>query len=110
MNENEFTHDLVAKLIPHFPHYEIEAQKSLLYSITIDEKGTIQTGLNSDREPVRGGGKGFQQDVVVYEIGVGDTTIIPRVVAEIKYEGVTTHDTLVYSEKARRLKEIYPYL
>ncbi|MEK7407496.1 MAG: hypothetical protein AAB225_20655, partial [Acidobacteriota bacterium] len=36
--------------------------------------------------------------------------MIPRIVAEVKFGGVTTHDVIVYAEKADRIRRVYPYL
>jgi hypothetical protein len=38
-----------------------------------------------------------------------DRVHIPRVVLEFK-SGISTHDVLTYSAKARKHKEVYPYL
>lgn len=85
--------------------------KSLLYALSIDSDGKARMGVdNGSREPVRGGGKGFEQDLLIWKQVKGDdTTLIPRVSIELKLDGVTTHDAIVYSEKARRLRAIYPY-
>jgi hypothetical protein len=110
MNEAEFTQDLVAQLRASLSNIEIEAGKSLFYSLLIDENGNIPLNLNERREPTRGGGTGFEQDILLFERVSGQTSIVPRVVAEMKFGGVTTHDTLVYSEKADRIRSVYPYL
>jgi len=60
--------------------------------------------------PVRGGGKGFEQDLLIWKPAKkADTSMIPRVSVELKLGHVSTHDAIVYSEKARRLRAIYPY-
>ena len=110
MDEEEFANDLVKRLRSQLQDCEIEIGKSLLYSLFIDENGDIQPKLNRVREPVRGGGAGFEQDVLLFDRVDGHTSIVPRVVAEVKFRGVTTHDAIVYSEKARRIRSIYPYL
>jgi len=62
-------------------------------------------------EPIRGGGKGFEQDILIYEqTKDGHTSFIPRVIMEVKLRRVTTHDAIVYSEKARRIRRIYPFV
>jgi hypothetical protein len=90
---------------------EADCHKSLLYALSIDSDGKARLGVDTgSREPVRGGGKGFEQDLLIWKQVKGeDTTLIPRVSVELKLGGVTTHDAIVYSEKARRLRAVYPY-
>ena len=110
MDEAGFTKALIEQLRPSFPGREIEAGKSIFYSLFIDENGNIPINQNEKGEPVRGGGIGFEQDILIYERVSGQTCIVPRVAVEVKFGGVTTHDAIVYSEKARRLRNVYPYL
>lgn len=110
MDEASFTEALVEQLRPSFPGLEIEAGKSIFYSLSIDEKGNIPINQNEKGEPIRGGGTGFEQDILLYERVSGQTSIVPRAAVEVKFGGVTTHDAIVYSEKARRLRNVYPYL
>ena len=77
----------------------------------MDEDGEIRIGVDNKGEPLRGTGSGFEQDLLVFErVEGGSTSIIPRVVAEVKVDGVTTHDCLTYSEKARRIRVVYPFV
>lgn len=110
MDEASFTKALVQLLRPYFPGLEVEAGKSIFYSLYINEYGNIPINQNEKGEPIRGGGIGFEQDILIYERVSGQTCIVPRVAVEIKLGGVTTHDPIVYSEKARRLRNVYPYL
>ena len=112
MSEAEFAQKFADRISPHLPEgMEIETKISLLYSVCFDDSGALQLGLNNAGEPIRGGGTGFEQDVLIFERTPGkDTSIIPRVILEVKLNGVTTHDAIVYSEKARRIRSIYPYL
>ena len=110
MNEKEFTSELVDRLRPQIEGYVVETGKSLFYSLSIDEQGNVPLSLNKEDQPTRGGGTGFEQDILIYERVDGQTSIAPRVVAEVKFRGVTTHDALVYSEKAKRIRSIYPYM
>lgn len=110
MDEISFTKALIEQLRPSFPGWEIEAGKSIFYSLYVDEKGNIPINQNEKGEPARGGGTGFEQDFLLYERVSGQTSIVPRVAVEVKFGGVTTHDAIVYSEKARRLRYVYPYL
>ena len=54
------------------------------------------------------GDSAFQTDLCVFE-DKSETVAIPRVVIEFKTR-ITTHDVLTYSAKARKHKQIYPYL
>jgi len=112
MNENEFTDFFIKKLDLDISPFLIETRKSVLYEMAIDDQGRVDMGVDFDTgEPVRGGGKGFQQDILIYEETLGgNTSITPRVIAEVKLKRVTTHDSIVYSEKARRIKRIYPFV
>src|SRR5438552_17276849 len=40
----------------------------------------------------------------------GDTSVVPRVITEVKFRKVNTHDPIIYSEKARRIRSVYPYV
>jgi len=84
---------------------------SVLYETPIDDNGVIRMGVDTDTgEPLRGRGTGFEQDILVYEEKTeSNTSIIPRVIAEVKYGSVTTHDAIVYSYKAECIKRIYPF-
>lgn len=111
MTESEFGEELADLLRARIGgKLEIETRRSLLYTVAFDDEGRLLLGLNDKREPVRGGGTGFEQDLVIFlRTPSGDTSIVPRVIIELKFGGVTTHDTIVYSEKARRIKVIYPF-
>ncbi len=111
MSESQFTETLIASLAPFVSECEIATKKSVLYAVSFDEHGKLQLGVNNAGEPIRGGGTGFEQDILVFErVQSGDTTVIPRVIAEVKFDRVTTHDAIVYSEKARRIRAIYPFV
>lgn len=110
MDEKSYTKALVDELRPSFPGYELETGVSIFYSLYIDEAGNIPINQNENGEPIRGNGTGFEQDILLYERVSGQTNIVPRVAVEMKFGGVTTHDAIVYSEKARRLRYVYPYL
>ncbi|SRR6266511_3511662 len=93
------------------PKYNIETKRSLLYAVSFDDQGSLQLGQNSEREPTRGGGTGFEQDLLLFErSSEGQTSIIPRVSIELKFSRVSTHDSIVYSKKARRIRAIYPFV
>jgi len=111
-NEDQFTDELVERLNLHIRGCRIETRKSLLYDLSIDEHGVAKMAVDEDSgDPIRGGGKGFQQDVLIYEnVQSGHTSVVPRVVAEVKFMSVNTHDPIIYSEKARRIRIVYPYI
>ncbi len=96
---------------------EIATGISLLYAITFDDSGNLRVPLDDEGKPKRGGGAGFQQDILLFEkapfsaeaSGAVHTSIVPRVIAEVKLGGVTTHAVITYSEKARRIRAIYPF-
>src|SRR5438105_6577802 len=112
MNEDQFTDDLVQRLDLHIPGCRIETRKSLLYDLSIDEHGVARLAVDKDSgDPLRGGGKGFQQDILIFEsVQSGHTSVVPRVVTEVKFKSVNTHDPIIYSEKARRIRIVYPYV
>lgn len=72
---------------------------ALLYQITLDSDLTARV---NPRAPARGQ-SAFQTDLCVFDAET------PRVVLEFK-AGLTTHDVLTYSAKARKHKQIYPFL
>jgi hypothetical protein len=92
--------------------YSIDTKRSLLYAVSFDDEGGLQLGQNSRREPTRGGGTGFEQDLLLIERAseTAATAIVPRVSVELKFNSITTHDSIVYSEKARRIRAIYPFV
>lgn len=112
MTEREFGEELARRIRARIgPGLEVETKRSLLYTLSFDDQGRLKLGQNPNREPVRGGGTGFEQDLLIFNRSPdGDTSIVPRVAIELKFGGVTTHDSIVYSEKARRIRAIYPYL
>jgi hypothetical protein len=59
------------------------------------------------KQPVRGD-SAFQIDLCVFEEKSSDV-VNPRVVLEFKTV-ITTHDVLTYIAKARKHKQVYPYL
>jgi len=112
-SEETFGVRLAKKLRPALPRkYNIETKRSLLYAISFSDDGELQLGQNAAKEPTRGGGTGFEQDLLLFERAHAEaaTAIIPRVSVELKFNGITTHDSIVYSEKARRIRTIYPFV
>jgi hypothetical protein len=110
--EEAFGERLAKRLRPLLPaRYTVETKRSLLYAVSFGDDGMLQLGQNKDREPTRGGGTGFEQDLLVFEhASHGQTSVVPRVSVELKFGGISTHDGIVYSEKARRIRSIYPFV
>lgn len=110
--ETEFGEQLKRRLRPLLPaKYYIETKRSLLYAVAFDDDGKLHLGQNAAKEPTRGRGTGFEQDLLIFERTTGgETSVVPRVSIELKFRHVTTHDSIVYSEKARRIRAIYPYV
>jgi hypothetical protein len=111
MTEQEFTDEIVACIPARITDAKVGSGVSVLYEMPIDDDGVVQMGVDADSgEPIRGRGTGFEQDILVYEQKtIGSTTIIPRVIVEVKYGRVTTHDAIVYSYKAECIKRVYPF-
>jgi hypothetical protein len=86
------------------PPLTVERGASLLYQVTVDNKLTVRV---DPKHPKRGQAA-FQTDLCIFE-QVDTDVRIPRVVLEFK-KRLSTHDVLIYSSKARRHKQIYPYL
>lgn len=111
LTELQFTEELIKVLSPVLTDAKISSGMSVLYEMPIDDDGVVRIGVDADTGQVyRGKGTGFEQDILVYEEKPkGNITIIPRVIAEVKYGRATTHDAIVYSYKAECIKRIYPF-
>ena len=86
------------------PPLSIERAAPLLYQVTVDNA----LRLTVDPRSPRRGTSAFQTDLCVFET-LTSGVVIPRVVLEFKTK-ITTHDVLTYSAKARKHKQVYPYL
>lgn len=82
----------------------IQRGVALLYQITVNNKLEVKT---NPKKPMRGQ-LAFQTDLCVLEELDLDINI-PRIVMEFK-SCLSTHDVLIYSAKAKKHKQIYPYL
>jgi hypothetical protein len=82
----------------------IKRGASILYKVTVDN----EMNLTVDPKRPRRGQSAFQTDLCVFE-EKGEGIEVPRVVIEFKPD-VSTHDILIYSTKAGRHKQVYPYL
>jgi hypothetical protein len=86
------------------PPLSIRRGACLLYQVTVDNELALTVDL---KNPSRGN-SAFQTDLCIFEEKRKDI-LIPRVVMEFKTR-ITTHDVLTYSAKARKHKQVYPYL
>jgi hypothetical protein len=77
---------------------------ALLYQITVNNRLEL---VVDPKKPARGQ-SAFQTDLCVFE-KTSNGVEIPRVVMEFK-PNISTHDVLTYSTKARKHKQVYPYL
>jgi hypothetical protein len=75
-----------------------------LYEVTVDNELEIAVDPKSPRR----GRSAFQTDLCLFERRKSGVEL-PRVVLEFK-TSITTHDVLTYSAKAKRHKQVYPYL
>src|SRR5689334_122662 len=86
------------------PPLSVKRGAALLYEVTVDNMLALTV---DPKRPVRGDAA-FQTDLCVFEAKAGEV-VIPRVVLEFKVR-ISTHDILTYSAKARKHKQVYPYL
>lgn len=86
------------------PPLSIRRGAALLYQVTVDS----DLALTVDPKAPKRGNSAFQTDLCVFEEKAQDVHI-PRVVLEFKGK-ISTHDVLTYSAKARKHKQVYPYL
>jgi hypothetical protein len=84
--------------------YDVKRGAALLYQVTVNNRLKVTV---DPKAPARGQ-SAFQTDLCVFHHRRGGVAL-PRVVLEFK-ASLTTHDVLTYSTKARRHKQIYPYL
>jgi hypothetical protein len=105
MNEKEFIKRFVESMNPMLPSdkYELIEGKNLFYELTFNrDLGTIENIENQIR-----GKSAFQTDLILLE--KNNRNGFPLVVFEFKLNP-STHDIIVYSAKARKHKQIYPWL
>lgn len=114
--ESEFVTEALAAAKQVLQHpLSIERGKVLLYEETVDNNLSLTV---DPKHPVRGD-SAFQTDLCVFETKTvssqtatgakAEDFLIPRVVLEFK-TGISNHDVLTYSAKARKHKQVYPYL
>jgi hypothetical protein len=93
---------LIADILPK--KLEVQRGEAILYRVTVDNRLDITV---NPKNPARGQ-SAFQTDLCIFERIAADVRL-PRVVVEFK-PGLSTHDVLTYSTKARKHKQVYPYL
>lgn len=101
MDEKEFVKEISLKIRKDLEGYEIGVGKYLLYKIFINENYEVcpKETMNPKKNNYA-----FQTDMLITKRDM------PLVVVEAKYDKLSTHDVLIYSTKAIRHKEIYPYI
>jgi hypothetical protein len=104
MNKKEFVKKFAGCINPMLPSdkYELIEGKNLFYELTLNRKLEVENIENQTR-----GKSAFQTDLILYE--KNDKDGFPLVVFEFKMKP-STHDIMVYSAKARKQKQIYPWL
>lgn len=106
MKEDDFVTEAMAVASTVLkPPFAIQRGAALLYEVTVNNRLEVTI---DPKHPVRGQ-SAFQTDLCVFESIPADSTEIPRVVLEFK-ANISTHDVLTYSTKARKHKQVYPYL
>ena len=93
---------VLARLLPS--RLAVKRGESLFYQIRVDNRLDFEPP--DPKRPMRGQ-SAFQTDLCIFERK--KNLDIPRVVLEFK-RGLSTHDVLTYSAKARRHKQVYRYL
>ena len=88
---------------------EVETGFNLYYSLSIDSAGRVTTEKANKGIIRRGGLSSFETDLAIFERPHPEGHVVPRVVVEI-LRGVSTHNLIIYSTKAAKHKEVYPYL
>ncbi|MEK7407497.1 MAG: hypothetical protein AAB225_20660 [Acidobacteriota bacterium] len=65
MSEDTFAELLVSAVTPFVQPHRIERKRSLLYDLSFNHRGIVTMGVDPDSgEPIRGGGRGFEQDIL----------------------------------------------
>ena len=86
------------------PPLFVKRGAALLYQMTVDNQLSSKVNI---KRPSRGS-SAFQTDLCIFE-KKSEEVSIPRVVMEFK-TNISTHDVLIYNAKARKHKQVYPYL
>jgi hypothetical protein len=109
--EDKLVEDFLKELNYEEDGFLIGSKIPILYNLSINENGTINYATDPDSgEFKRGAGKGFEQDILIYQKCEGVCSRIPRLIIEMKYGPGTSHDAIVYSAKAQMIKNVFPYV
>jgi hypothetical protein len=104
MNEDQFVEKVASLLKEVLPGEYVPVHKAnLIYQITLDNNLNVTV---DPKKPMRGQ-SAFQTDLCIFKKKGG--VLLPKVVVEFK-SSISTHDVITYSDKAKRHKQIYPYL
>lgn len=106
MNEKEFVKRFIKTINPKLQNdkFELKEGKNLFYELTISK--SLDLNVENIENQIRGK-SAFQTDLILFEKNNKDG--FPLVVFEFKLNP-STHDIIVYSAKARKHKQIYPWL
>ncbi len=112
-SEEIWNEDLIQLLRDEFPKYNVDKQHIFKDICQIEDNGEKKLKLNF-----------AEQDIVIWEkencIDVKQLSkskpikilrkdiIIPSIIVELKYNGVSTHDIALYSQYASEIKSIFP--
>ena len=100
MEEKKWANKVAEDLDRRLPQsYRVEAGKRLIYANEIEGYDDGETKYKKMR---------YETDILVSEIK--NQTWHPRIVIETKVRSITTHDAIVYSQKAESHKNVHPYL
>ena len=104
MNEDQFVEKVTSLVKEILPDQYVPIQKAnLYYQITVDNNLNVTV---DPKNPKRGQ-SAFQTDLCIFL--KKSVVLLPKVVFEFK-SSLSTHDVITYSNKAKRHKQIYPYL
>jgi hypothetical protein len=105
MTEDEFVEKVTQLMKGVLPDQFVLQQKAnLYYQIVADNNLNIAADLKNPKR----GDSAFQTDLCIF-LKKNDI-LLPKIVFEFKGRDITTHDIITYSNKAKRHKQIYPYL
>ncbi|MGA3198298.1 MAG: hypothetical protein ABSD89_02715 [Halobacteriota archaeon] len=82
----------------------LQQNAHLYYQIVADNNLNIRADLKNPKR----GDSAFQTDLCIF-LKKNDI-LLPKMFFEFKGRDITTHDIITYSNKAKRHKQIYPYL
>lgn len=105
MTQEEFVNEILNALDGALdPQLRATGEYSLLYQLSVDQRLELEV---DPKRPTRGQ-SAFNVDICVYE-EAADGLQVPRVAVEVKTRVHTNH-VITHSSRARRHKQVYPYL